>query len=156
IPARMSPQIYLPVDERAAQRSQMADFLRRAAQVSGRDLRNYAELQAWACTNYRDFWRLALDYFQLDTAGTTEPVCTGDQVETAIFFPNLKLNYAQSLLRPLPGAPDAHPAVIHVTEAGERRERSRGELKRQALAVAARLQAAGVKRGDRVVALARN
>src|SRR5690349_19308098 len=113
----MNAAVYLPVDENNVQRSQMADFIKRAQDAAGRKFGDYPQLHRWACEHYRDFWKLALDYFSLDTAGSPDPVCIGDSIETAAFFPNLKLNYAQSLLRTLPGAPDSHPAVICLNEA---------------------------------------
>ncbi len=149
-------QVYLPAEPAAARDSQMAAFMRLAADHAARDFSTYEDLHRWACTRYRDFWKLALESFGLDTTGSPTPVCEGDQIASAQFFPQLHLNYAQNLLRPLPGADDSHPAVIWRNEAGERRQIDRGTLRTQALGIAAQLQATGVQPGDRVVALARN
>jgi acetoacetyl-CoA synthetase len=149
-------QVHLPPDPAAAERSQMSAFMRSAAGRAGRAFDDYHDLHRWACEHYRDFWQLALETFALDTAGSLTPACEGNEIASAQFFPRLRLNYAQTLLRPLPGADDSHPAVIWRNEAGERRQIDRGTLRAHAMGVAAHLQAAGVQPGDRVVALARN
>ena len=43
---------------------------------------------------------------ELPWSGSADVVLTGDDVETARFFPDVRLNYAEALLRPLPGVDD--------------------------------------------------
>jgi len=148
--------IYLAPDAAVAQHSQMRAFADCAAGVVGRAFPDYASLNRWACDDFRAFWRTFVDWSRLDISGNLDPVCVGDAVETARFFPGLRLNYARNLLRPLSGVDERGPALILRTESGERREIDRAALRSRALAVAAALQEQGVRAGDRVAALARN
>ena len=50
-------QVYLPVDSALARASAMAAFAGHCGQVAGRDLREWADLQAWTLAEPRRFWR---------------------------------------------------------------------------------------------------
>lgn len=149
-------EVHFPLDETRAAASRMTAFMAFAGQSLGRRFVDYADLHAWACADFRGYWGSFLAWSQLPWSGEPEPVCEGDAIESARFFPRLRLNYAESLLRPLPGVSDDAPAVIFGSETGERRAISRGGLRAKVLGVAAALQAAGVRAGDRVVAMVRN
>ena len=57
-----------------------------------------------------------------------DPALVGEDVETARFFPEVRLNYAEALLRPLPGVADDAVALT-ATHAGRPAERwTRAEL----------------------------
>jgi acetoacetyl-CoA synthetase len=148
-------ELYREADTRAAAASQLAQFMQAVETKIGRSF-SYADLHRWACAEYRSFWGMFLAWCALDTAGAAEPICTSDSIAAAQFFPQLRLNYAQSLLRSLPGIPDSHPALICRNERGERSCDDRAALRSAALGVAARLAEIGIKPGDRVVAVARN
>src|SRR2546422_2345809 len=68
------------------------------------------------------------------------------------WFPGARLNFAETLLR----RRDAHPALVACNEPGGRRELSYAELHGEARRVAAALEAAGVRPGDRVAAFMPN
>lgn len=80
----------------------------------------------------------------------------GDAVETARFFPGLRLSWTENLLAPRPAEEESGPALIACDETGGRGEITRLELRRRVRAVAAALEARGLKEGDHVVAVARN
>lgn len=84
--------------------------------------------------------------------GNAEPVCVGDDVEDAVFFPNLRVSYVDNLLR---GEPDRIVLTAR-DEAGLRVQLTRADLRRKVRSVAAALRSRGVGPGDRVVAIARN
>ena len=86
----------------------------RCEAVSGRDLSDPEALHRWSVAEYRTFWRMFLDWAELAWEGSAEIVCTSDDVETARFFPDVRLNYAENLLRPLPGVDDDAPALTSV------------------------------------------
>lgn len=88
--------------------------------------------------------------------GDAEPVCVGDEVETASLFPRLRLNYVENLLRFGAKDDDDRPALTACSESGEDRRLSRGELRDQVLRAATGLRRLGVGPGVRVVALAIN
>ncbi len=98
------------------------------------------------------FWSLFLSWSGLLVDGEPEPVCVGNGVEDASFFPNLRVSFVENLLR---GEPDRIVLTAR-DEAGLRVQLTRGELRRKVLSVAAALRSRGVGPGDRVVAVARN
>ena len=72
------------------------------------------------------------------------------------FFPNLRLNYAENLLRPQPGATDEDTAVVAHHAYRPRESLTRGELRDRVRTLAAQLRRIGVAPGDSVVAVAGN
>jgi acetoacetyl-CoA synthetase len=148
--------VHLDVDPEYASRSQMESFRARASGAAGLDLPDYAALHAWATSDYRSFWRNFLQWANLPIGGSPDPICEGDSCELARFFPRVRLNYAECLIRQLPGHPDGQPAIVFRDESGARQVRTRRDLRQQVLAIAASLRAAGVQPGDRVVAVVRN
>jgi acetoacetyl-CoA synthetase len=134
----------------------VADFRARCASLTDDDLTAPESLQRWSVTHFRDFWGCLLPWSELAWEGLAEVVCTGDDVEGARFFPDVRLNYAENLLRPLPGVSDDAAALTTVHGDGSVEHLSRAALRRRVQAVAGRLAAAGVGTGDRVVVVAPN
>lgn len=140
-----------------ARRSQLAEFRNALERAHGVHFAGHDAMDAWTVAHWREFWA----FFQawcgapLRMVGETQPVCVGDEVETARFFPGLRLNYARSLLSPAV-APDDAPALraCHADRPTERW--TRAELREQVVRVSAVLAARGLGEGDRVVALMRN
>jgi acetoacetyl-CoA synthetase len=149
-------KIYLDVDPKRAANSQLKSFMDFLADAAGLRFDSYIDLHRWACREYPLFWRRFLDWVRIPTSGSPEPACEGTDVERARFFPNLRLNYAACLLRPLPGLSEESQAILFRNESGVRRSLSRSQVRREALAIAASLKADGVVAGDRVAAIARN
>ena len=140
--------------ERDALDSQLAQFIRHCEAHLGRRFEGWLAFHAWSVEDHRTFWRLFVEWSGLLAEGEAEPVCVGDAVETARFFPALRLSYAENLLRPL--GDDERTAVSAWTESGAVTRVSRRALRDRVRRLAAALEAAGVREGDRVVALARN
>ena len=134
--------------------SQMTAFARFIATREGTAALDGPALHSFSVEHFRTFWKLFVEWSRLPVAGSLEPVCEGDSIETARFFPELRLNYTACLLRPIAG--DDAPALTACNEAGNVERFTRGELRERVLAVASRLRALGVVPGDRVVAIARN
>jgi acetoacetyl-CoA synthetase len=149
--------LHIPFDPVMAANSQMASFMQRIEQSTGEDFsEDYQALHRWACEHVGEFWRLFLGYCDLPQSGQPVPSLLGNDIEHGRFFPDLRLNYAECLLRPLPGVSDDSVAIVFRSESGHRQELSRGELRDKVLSIAAALKQFGVKAGDRVVAFARN
>jgi len=110
-----------------------------------------ASLHAFSVADIRRFWSLYLDFSGIETSGEDTPVCVGDDIETARFFPRLRLNYAESLL----GVGDA-PALTGCDEGGVRETLTRDGLRAVVLRVAGTLAELGIGPGDRVAAIGRN
>jgi acetoacetyl-CoA synthetase len=146
--------LYWPVEDPHARASAMHTFLEYCAEQTQRQFQNYLELHEWATREYGRFWQLFVRWSGLPLRGEDEPAITEPDCERGRFFPNLQLNYARCLLRPITG--DEQPAVTGVTEDGQRQTLTRGELRSAVERCAAGLRELGVGPGDRVVAIARN
>src|SRR5205085_285033 len=83
-------------------------------------------------------------------------VCTADLCERASFFPELRLNYAENLLR-IDGAETASRTAVVAHHSSRPCERlTWPELRERVRNLAAHLRLLGVTPGDRVVAVAGN
>ena len=134
---------------------QLTDFLEFVATRTGADFRPGTEPAAfhrWSVENDRLFWALFLEWSGLRFDGSPDPVCDGENVETATFFPNLRLSYAENLL----GGDASAPALVSIDESGVLARLDRGALRQRVTALAVALRGRGVAPGDRVVALVRN
>ncbi|GGK93987.1 acetoacetate--CoA ligase [Mangrovihabitans endophyticus] len=144
-------------DDRVVHRvPQLAQFRARCAARTQRDLTTPQNLHRWSVEHFRDFWDEFLRWADLAWEGSAETVCDGDDVETARFFPDVRLNYAENLLRPLPGVDDDAVALTSVHDDGSAEHLTRAALRRRVTAAATGLAAAGVCAGDRVVVIAPN
>lgn len=110
-------------------------------------LGSYEELWRWSIDSLEDFWRSIWDYFDVVGEGERTPVLEGRQMPGARWFPNIRLNYAENLLR---NATAERPAILARTENAPLREVSWAELERDTAALAARLRGWGIRPGDRV------
>lgn len=139
-------------DDQAVAHSQLSAFRQWCEARTGQDLPDHAAMDRFSVEEFRSFWRLFVEWCDLPREGEVEPVCVGDVCETARFFPNLYLNYAECLLA---GSPDQ--PVLTACHAGGSRDRfTRGALRVAVARLATSLQQLGVRRGDNVAAIARN
>ena len=113
-------------------------------------------LHEFSVTEAPAFWRAWLEWSGLPWSGSADTVLVGEDVETARFFPDVQLNYAEALLRPLPHVDDDAPALTSVRAGGTQRTWSRRELRADVTATAAALHGVGVRTGDQVVAVVSN
>ncbi|MGY1708531.1 acetoacetate--CoA ligase [Geodermatophilus sp. SYSU D00758] len=148
----LAPAAPVPVPGRPT--PQLADFRARCAEVAGVPLEAPGALHAWSVGSPEPFWRTLLGWSGLPWSGSADVVRTGDDVRTARFFPGVSLNYAEALLRPLPGAGDDAPALTAVHADRPAEHRTRGQLRAEVEAAAAALAGAGLSAGDRVVLVA--
>ena len=78
-------------------------------------LETYRDLYAWSVEAPEEFWRWALHSLELSCEGQEDPVIDASATTLgARFFPNLKLNFTDNLLKH--GAPD-QTAIIALSEA---------------------------------------
>ena len=135
--------------------SHLTDFRQFWASATGRQTLEPAALDRSMVEDFRTFWKLLLEWSPLTVEGDREPICVGDDVETAEFFPRLRLNYVENLLREIPAAEDKVALIAH-HENGADVTLTRSELRQHVSAVAQALQQRGVLPGDRVVAVSGN
>ncbi len=111
-----------------------------------RDLWRYTVEQAPA------FWQELRRFAGVIDEGSPEPALQGDAMPGACWFPNLRLSFAENLLR----RSDDATALVACDERGRRREASHAELNRQVAGFAAFLRKLGVGVGDRVAGMLPN
>lgn len=153
----MTPgEIVVPVDAERAQRSAMREFWSLCERATDRVFTDYRAFHRWSVTDGERFWRLFLEWADLAVEGDAEPALLGQGVETAEFFPGLRLNYTHNLLRGVAASTPDDDAIIAVTEGQAPRRLTRAELAARVANAVAGLGARGLSAGDRVAALARN
>ncbi len=111
------------------------------------DIRRYAPLYDFSVRHPEKFWPLVWEFCGIRASGEFEPVLVdADKMPGARFFPNVKLNFAQNLLR----HKDERTALVFRNEWGHKREFTYAELHAEVGRVAHALKEAGVGPGDRV------
>jgi acetoacetyl-CoA synthetase len=146
--------IFVP-DPNTVAHSQMTAFLRYCEAATSRVFADYGSFQSFAVEDFRLFWQLFLRWSGLVCEGQLDSVCLGDSCETASFFPNLRLNYAEVLLADRRGGEDG-PALTTCHGDGRNERLTRGQLRESVLRLASSLWRLGVRPSDRVVVIARN
>lgn len=148
------PVVFRPGDD--ASSSALALFMAECRHVTGLPLPDYAALQEWALSDATAFWSTFLRWSGILTEGSATPVLHGTDVETARFFPALRLNFAENLLRPLSPDDGDWRAIAAVDETGAIVRLNRRELRARVASAASHLHRLGLEPGDRVAAVVRN
>ena len=119
----------------------------RLARTRGAPDGEYAALWEWSVSSPEAFWQSLVDFTGLLADRGTGPVLEdGKAMPGARWFPGMRLNFAENLLR----RSGEEAAVVFVNERGERRELSWDSLTSEVARVRAGLHDAGVGPGDRV------
>lgn len=148
--------LYLPTPEQI-EASQLSAFIRYCEQGTGQRFDGYHAFEQFAIERSPEFWQLFLDWSGIRVDGSPLPVRVGETCESATFFPDVRLNYADTLLQ-IDGDRFAstRPALtaVHADRPTERF--TRGELRERAMAMSSLLLELGLGAGDRVSILAHN
>jgi acetoacetyl-CoA synthetase len=133
--------------------SAFRDWLRSRGIVDASD---YDSLWRWSVTDLASFWTAVAQFFdvafhQEPTTALVDAVMPGTQ-----WFPGATLNYAEQALRSGAGKRDGDVAVIFRREDGLQEITTYGQLRQQVALARRSLAELGVRRGDRVAALAAN
>ncbi|NDK88677.1 acetoacetate--CoA ligase [Gordonia desulfuricans] len=140
-----------------SRRTQMDAFGDRVAEDFGVTTDGYDELWTWSVTHPARFWRAVWQFFDLDAiagplADGDDAVLASAQMPGARWFPGVRLNYVDAILRHGHAAgADAtadRPAIIGVDEDGVRTEITWRALPGLVGAFAATLRELGVTEGD--------
>lgn len=139
-----SAPLWSPHPERQ-QQTAMHAFLQRV-QADHPEVHDYASLHKWSVTQYQAFWQTYLAASGLLYEGDSEPVLTDARMPGPGFFPKVRLNFAENLLR----RRDDAIAVVSLSESRPAVRLSFAELHREVQRVRTALQVLGVRTGDRV------
>jgi acetoacetyl-CoA synthetase len=120
--------------------------LQKYAQVS-----DYQGLHKWSIDNKEAFWRFVFEDSAVVGSLGSQGVIGKDFLDSR-FFPEAKLNIVETLLK----GTDEQIVITEIAENGDKREYSRGQVRRIANQVAFGLQELGVKEGDVVSAIVAN
>lgn len=132
----------------AIEATRLAAFMTWLRDERGQDFPDYASLWQWSVDDLNAFWRAVWDFFEIQADGEPEPVLAREAMPGAVWFPHVRLNYAEHVFR---HADSTQPALIARGESGAPREVAWSELQARTGALAASLRGLGVGAGDRVV-----
>ena len=115
---------------------------------------DYTALWQWSVEHPQPFWQSVWAFTRVISLGEQTPVLvTGKSMRDPLWFPNVKLNYAENLLRPR--AKD-DIAIIFRGEDKVERTLSYGELYHQVSVLAQAMGSQGIGAGDRVAGILPN
>lgn len=129
--------------------TRMSEFAAGIVERQGVAVATYADLYDWSVSEPEEFWAEVWRHFDVLSSASYDTVLDSRQMPGATWFGGARLNYVDQVLRHADTS--TRPAVVVVTEAGDRREVSWPELRRSVAALASTLRASGVSSGDRVV-----
>jgi len=143
----MNKPIWEPGTDRI-ERANMNRFMRFVREsIGNEDIRRYAPLYDFSVRYPEKFWPLVWEFCGIRASGEFTPVLIdGDKMPGARWFPNVRLNFAQNLLR----HKDDRTAIMFRNEWGHRRELSYVELHAEVGRVAHALKQLGVGSGNRI------
>ena len=144
----MSDILWQPSPERIAT-TRMDQFRRYINHRYTLQLADYPALHQWSIDQRPDFWQAIVTYFDVQFRSPPSAVLIeGDEMPSAQWFPGATLNFAEHLLR----RRDDHPAVVAISEDGQREQLTYAELAAHVAGLQKSLRAIGVTQGDRVAA----
>ena len=124
------------------EKSRIYDFMRDLP------VKNYPQLHKWSIDHPEEFWLKLMNDFDVIREGDEQPVCTDLTFKTYGWFPNIKLNFAQNLLRHAHTEQSGKIALNSIHETQDKRRLSYCELEKQTSKVAKVLKDSGFKQGD--------
>lgn len=144
----MSAVLWRPSPERI-ERANLSRFIRFVQQEYDSNVLDWHSLYEFSIRQPQRFWLAVWEFCGIRASGSFDEVLVdGERMPGARWFPGVRLNFAQNLLR----YQDERLALLARGETGPRRELTYAELYREVARVAAALKAAGVRAGDRVAA----
>ena len=144
----MSDILWQPSPERIAN-TRMDQFRRFINARHSLQLSDYPALHLWSIDQRPDFWQAIIAFFDVQfRSPPTAALIEGTEMPSAQWFPGATLNFAEHLLR----RRDDHPAVVAISEDGQREQLTYAELAAHVAGLQQSLRAAGVGIGDRVAA----
>jgi acetoacetyl-CoA synthetase len=148
----MTTPLWQP-NETAISRTNLAAFMRKAAERFPRKLERFQDLHEFSLSEPSAFWKLLWDVCGVKGEVGDGPYAIDvDRMPGGRFFPNARLNFAENLL-----ARDGEDtALVFWGEDKVKRRLSWSDLRRQVGQLQSALRKAGVTAGDRVAAILPN
>ena len=138
---------------KCAANANITKFIRWLEERRGLSFASYELLWRWSVSETEAFWGALWDYFDIKSSVPYERVLASGAMPGARWFPAVRLNYAEHVLRcERPGA----DALLFVQEDAAPAGVLWDDLASAVRIVATQLRALGVRRGDRVAAYAPN
>ena len=126
----------------------MTRFMTQVNSNQHRSINDYDELYQWSLDEKEQFWSELWDFCGIIGRKGERILVDGAQIESAQWFPDARLNFAENLLR----RRDDETAIFFRAENQIEYSLSYRELYQQVASVAAWLKAQGLQAGDRVAA----
>lgn len=143
----MSVPIWRPSQSRI-DNARLTEFIDLVNRRYGPGLIGFHDLHRWSLKTPGRFWRAVWDFTGIVSSNpVSETLIRGDKFPGATWFPGVRLNFAENLLR----YRDDKIAIVSVLENGVRKEISFGQLYKSVARLAIALRREGVVAGDRVV-----
>lgn len=131
-------------DQDHLQKTLMFQFMKKMGK------QDYSELHQWSVDRFEDFWKELLKFSGIIYEGSEDPVIHPDNKEPIApgghFFPDLKLNFAENLLR----FRDDQTALISISESRKTLRYSYKNLFIAVAQLASRFRKIGVHHEDRI------
>jgi len=141
----VNPVLWEPTPEAVA-KSQLNGFRRRIEERTGESLLDSRALHAWSVRDPGAFWSEVWSYCGVIGEQGDTAVTGLDRMPGAKWFPRARLSFAQNLLHET----SDRLALVFCNEEGTVRQVTFAELNAEVSRVAQALEAAGIRRGDRV------
>ena len=148
----MSEPLWTPENNRSASSNliKFYQFIENKYDVSFQN--DYASLWNWSVKENSKFWPSLLEYLNIEYSGNILPTVTNEtDIYDQKYFPNIDINYAQNILNKLNDVP-----IVFRNETGFRIEIGKDEIYEKVNKLCSYLRSKGIKKGDRVAAIAAN
>ena len=148
----MSDPLWTPTDIRSAS-SNLIKFYQFIENKYDASFQNdYGSLWNWSVKENSKFWPSLLEYLNIEYSGNILPTVTNEtDIYDQKYFPNIDINYAQNILNKLNAVP-----IVFRNETGFRIEIGKDEIYEKVNKLCSYLRSIGIKKGDRVAAVAAN
>jgi acetoacetyl-CoA synthetase len=137
------------------QPTRVGDYLDWLQQHTDRQVDDYTALWEWSVGDPNAFWLSVWDYFDPPADGQPTVALADDSLPGAVWFPDVRLNYAEAMLR-MPGRADDDVMVIGRSQTRGPIDLTAAEVRDQVGRIRAGLVRLGVGPGDRVAAYSPN
>ncbi len=112
-------------DQKRLEHSQMTLFQKWIEDKYQRNFENYNEFHKFSVESSDEFWSSLFEYFSISYTGKLSPVCEDYGFSKYAWFPHVKLNFAENLLR---HHESESPALHFIHESGQQRKTTYKDL----------------------------